>query len=210
MSKSFFGFDRGMFVRSSFALSKEWKDLPKSLQKKYIGSAFKKWSKENKLPKVFKGHTPKGQKLPGLTNNPGGKSKVKKVSSRRASATRKTSLRKKWGLYVPGKMRASVGSKAFLRRDKKQWQFVVGCMRSKTKFGWYALMVNDGTKKRQQKSGKGVGFIGGGERGKNVFKPKAVSAVKSLGTKDLKRYCMEALRNAQKVMKTAKKKGKTR
>ena len=204
MAKSFFGFDRGMFTRSSFRLAKGWKDIPKSLQKRHIGAAFRKWAKENKLPKVFKGHTPKGQKLPGLTDNPGRKSKVKRVSSRRATATRKTSLRKKWGLYVPGKMRASVGAKAFLRRDKKQWQFVVGCMRSKKKFGWYALMVNDGTKKRQHASGKGVGFIGGGERGKNTFKPKAVSAVRSLGTKDLTKACMVALRNAEKVLKHRK------
>ena len=192
-------FDSKDFERQCRQLAKGYGKLPKHLQNKHIKSAMKGFmtQKGGNLVKRFAG---------GLPNSNGTKS----IYGRRKAK--------------PGQLQRSVGIKTYLERRRRLggpgWVVKVGPMtdkgsskRQNKRAGWYATMVNSGTKQRTRGPDKKLGTIargasrlfGLGSRNLGAIKaqaffPAILSSMKATGTKPLQGYMLGALKKAEKEL----------
>lgn len=192
-------FDSKDFERQCLQLAKGYGKLPKYLQNKHIKSAMKGFmtQKGGNLVKRFAG---------GLPNSNNSKS----LYGRRKAK--------------PGQLQKSVGIKTYIERRKRLggpgWVVKIGPMtdkgsskRQNKRAGWYAIMVDRGTKQRTRGPDKKLGTIargasrlfGLGSRNLGAIKaqaffPAILSSMKTLGSKPLQGYMLGALKKAEKEL----------
>ena len=192
-------FDSKNFERQCLQLAKGYGKLPKHLQNKHIKSAMKAFmtQKGGNLVKRFSGGLPKS----GSQKSVYGRRKAK-----------------------PGQLQRSVGIKTYLERRRRLggpgWVTKVGPMtdkgsskRKNKRVGWYATMVNSGTKQRTRGPDKNLGTIaqgasrlfGLGSRNLGAIKaqaffPAIMASMRATGTKPLQGYMLGALKKAEKEL----------
>ena len=192
-------FDSKDFERQCLQLAKGYGKLPKHLQKKHIRSAMKAFmtQKEGNLVKKFAGG------LPSSNSN-------KSIYGRRKAK--------------PGQLQRSVGMKTYFERRRRLggpgWVVKIGpqtdrgsSKRQNKRAGWYAIMVDRGTKQRKRGPDKNLGNIGRGAAslfglgsrnlGKikaQAFFPAILSSMKSFGGNALEGYMLGALKKAEKEL----------
>jgi len=194
------------FERQCLELAKGYGRLPKHLQNKHIQSAMKGFmtQKGGNLVKRFANGLPK--------------------SNSEASVFGRQPVNRRVNNDPPGTLQKSVGIKTYIERRKRLggpgWVVKVGPMtdkkssrRKNKRAGWYALMVNDGTKQRTRGPDKKLGTIarkassifGLGSRNLGAIKaqaffPAILSSMRAVGKKPLEGYMLGALKKAEKEL----------
>ncbi len=191
-------FDSKDFERQCLQLAKGYGRLPKHLQNKHIRAAMRRFmtQKGGNLVKRFANGLPKSNSEAS-------------VYGRRKSP--------------PGQLQKSVGIKTYIERRKRLggpgWVVKVGPMTDKAsskkknkRVGWYAIMVNDGTKQRTRGPDKNMGTIARkaasifgltrnlGAIKAQAFFPAILSSMRAVGSKPLQGYMLGALQKAEKEL----------
>ncbi len=192
-------FDSKDFERQCLQLAKGYGKLPKYLQNKHIKSAMKQFmtQKGGNLVKSF------ANGLPNSNNS-------KSLYGRRKAK--------------PGQLQRSVGMKTYIERRRRLggpgWVVKIGpqtdrgsSRRQNKRAGWYAIMVDRGTKQRTRGPDKKLGTIavkasrlfGLGSRNlgrikAQAFFPAILSSMKSMGKEPLEGYMLGALKKAEKEL----------
>ena len=187
------------FERQCLELAKGYGRLPKHLQNKHIRAAMRRFmtQKGGNLVKRFAAGLPKSN------------SNASVYGRRKAP---------------PGQLQRSVGIKTYLERRRRLggpgWVAKIGPMTDKgsskkknKRAGWYAIMVDRGTKQRRRGPDKELGSIargaaaifGLGSRNLGAIKaqaffPAILSSMRAVGKKPLEGYMLGALKKAEKEL----------
>ena len=140
-------------------LAKQYGACDMRTQKKVMKRAFSQFVRQNKLTAAFKARVPLGTK-------------------------ERDNEHYHWSWdgskYEPGMLKKSVGTKVYFSKNSKggikprQWVAKVGLMRSKTKRGYYGMMVDEGTQER---------FVGAGKNtSKAAKKAHKAGTLRSVGS----------------------------
>ncbi len=192
-------FDSKDFERQCLQLAKGYGRLPKHLQNKHIRSAMKAFmtQKGGNLVRKFANGLPKSN------------SQASVYGRRKAP---------------PGQLQKSVGIKTYIERRRRLggpgWVTKIGPMtdkgsskRKNKRVGWYAIMVDRGTKQRTRGPDKKLGTIargaasifGLGSRNLGAIKaqaffPAILSSMRAVGKNPLQGYMLGALKKAEKEL----------